>query len=553
MDITDPLMKISVRNYFLQRKIESPEGTIYMWDSSQTLLSHSMTIKDNMADVAKTTPTTSEALFQPRMTPNIPGKLNYKRTFLIGLAFLTSQTAWAYYNFMMPLIIRNYVQDFSFGLVGVDTLVGLVMVLDNFVAVMMLPYFGVLSDRTQSRFGKRMPYILIGAISGAIAFSFIPHVKIFTWLIINILWFNLSMAFYRSCSVSLMPDLTDPKVRSTGNAIINIMGALAMVIGLASATVTQFFFDVSTDAGRTAARIAGFHYVSIVMLVALVVLFFTIRETPTGTSFLKLAKNPIVVDPITFEYQGEMTWVGEGEKKKESKFEYLKIVFSTKNKSALFLLLVIFASSFGMNAIETYYSSFATLYLGWDDSKAGMALIMAPISLVITAVPIGKLSDRIGRKKAMFVGLLGLCIGVEVLHYLDRVILDPQGLYVGNLVVIFIVGIFYGLIAVNGIVMVWQLTPHDKIGAFTGVYYLFSQSAAILSPVVAGLEFDLYSTWNPEAIAKYGEGYQYRMLFAFIYMWQLIALFFLSRVKMQGKELSDEELDDLRTKYADAD
>ena len=330
-----------------------------------------------------------------------------------------------------------------------------------------------------------------------------------------------------------------------------VMGALAMVIGLASATVTQFFFDVSTDDGRVAARVAGFHYVSIVMFVAVVVLFFTIRETPTGSSVFKLGKNPVMIDPITFEYLGE---IQEDKEKKESKFEYLKIVFGTKDKSALALLLMIFASSFGMNAIETYYSSFATLYLGWDDSKAGVALIMAPVSLVLFAVPIGKLSDRIGRKKAIFIGLLGLCLGVEVLHYLDRVILDPQGLYVGNLVVIFIVGIFYGLIAVNAIVMVWQITPHDKIGAFTGVYYLFSQSAAILSPVVAGLEFDTYSMLNPEAIAKYGQGYQYRTLFVFIYVWQLIALFFLSRVKMdQHKELSSQELEDLRMKYADND
>ena len=72
--------------------------------------------------------------------------------------------------------------------------------------------------------------------------------------------------------------------------------------------------------------------------------------------------------------------------------------------------------------------------------------------------------------------------------------------------------------------------------------------------MVAGLEFDVYSTLNPEAIAKYGAGYQYRMLFVFIYLWQLIALFFLSRVKMdQTKELSNEELHELREKYADAD
>ena len=186
--------------------------------------------------------------YPPRMKPNTPGKLRYGRTFLIGLAFMTSSIAWTYYNFMVPIILK---ESFLFMGVstGIDTLTGFIMTLDNIVAIFLLPVFGALSDRTQSKYGKRMPFIIIGCASAIIAFSVVGLVSqfrgisVFVGLIAIIMWFNISMAFYRSCSVSLMPDLTDPEVRSTGNAIINLMGAVSMVIGLTVSPIMGMIFE----------------------------------------------------------------------------------------------------------------------------------------------------------------------------------------------------------------------------------------------------------------------------------------------------------------------
>ena len=203
------------------------------------------------------------AQFRPRMSPNIPGKLKYGRTFLIGLAFTTSSIFWTYYNFMMPILLSEYLQDLGVES-GMDTLVGLIMVLDNIIAISLLPIFGALSDRTKSKFGKRMPYILVGCASGIISFSIIGMISsnrgigAFIALISVVLWFNLSMAFYRSSSVSLMPDVTDPEVRSTGNAIINLMGALSMVIGLSAAPLMGVFYDSRWIPDENAARAGGF-------------------------------------------------------------------------------------------------------------------------------------------------------------------------------------------------------------------------------------------------------------------------------------------------------
>ncbi len=491
----------------------------------------------------------SKSKYKPRMSPNILGKLNIKRTILIGLAFLTSQAAWAYYNFIMPLMLREFYIDLNINWVGADTFVGLVMVLDNIVAVICLPYFGIISDHTQSRFGKRMPYIMIGVIVGAISFSFLPHMKIFWALFAVIMFFNLSLAFYRSAAMSLMPDLTDPKLRSTGNAIIQIMGAFAFLLGYSGPIIMNLFFDVETYEGKIAARIGSFYFVSAVMLIALLFLFFSIKETPTGKGFLRIGKLPITIDPITFENLGEHpSPVG----KKENKLTYLKTVLSDKDKSALFMLLALFSSSFGFNAIETFYSSFAILYLGWTDSMASTVLMIAPISLVISAYPVGKLSDKFGRKNAITFGLIGLAFTVEILHYLDLWLLNPSDYYIGTIICIFSAGFFLAMISINGIVIIWQLAPEGKIGAYTGVYYLFTQAAAIISPVVAGFQFDMYKKVFPERIQLYGSGYQYRMLFFYVLTWQLIALLFISQVKKgESEEFTKSHLKKLAEQYGD--
>ncbi|MHA1767884.1 MAG: MFS transporter [Promethearchaeota archaeon] len=462
--------------------------------------------------------TQNKGKYTPRMNPNQPGKLKYGRTFLIGLAFMTSSIAWTYYNFMLPIILKEYFL-FMGVRTGIDTLTGFIMTLDNIIAIFLLPVFGALSDRTQSKFGKRMPYIMIGCASSIIAFSVIGllskdrGIAIFVGLIAVIMWFNISMAFYRSASVSLMPDLTDPEVRSTGNAIINLMGALSMVIGLSVSPITGMMFDTRWIAGQDAARAGGFYLVSIITGVALILLLLTIKETPTGDKFLKIGKHSIAIDPITLEYLGEQEI-----EKKEKLLESLKQVFKGKEKSPLYMLLVIFTWFFGYNAIDTFYSLYATRYLGWDEGAASLALQIAPVTMIITAIFAGKIAEKIGRKKTIFIGLIGLSSTFIISFFIKT----------PSLLTIFfgIIGIFYGMININTIVMVWEMAPKGKVGAFTGAYYFFSQLSATLSPTFAGFTFDAY-----KYLFKVAEGQQYILMFPYLIFWEIIAMIFLSRVK----------------------
>lgn len=90
-------------------------------------------------------------------------KLNYKRTLLVGFAFFLICLFWQAYDTLVPLMLTN-----KFGLD--QTWSGVIMSLDNILALFMLPLFGALSDKTNTRFGKRTPFIFIGTVCAIVAF-----------------------------------------------------------------------------------------------------------------------------------------------------------------------------------------------------------------------------------------------------------------------------------------------------------------------------------------------------------------------------------------------
>ena len=155
-------------------------------------------------------------------------KLNYKRTVLIGLAFLSICAFWQMYDSIIPLILQN-----TFG-IG-ETLTGVIMAADNVLAIFLLPLFGALSDKADTRLGKRMSFIVTGTVLAVIFLLLLPVAdrKVnMVLFIVSLFALLVSMGLYRSPAVALMPDLTPNKLRSKGNAIINLMGAVGGVYTL---------------------------------------------------------------------------------------------------------------------------------------------------------------------------------------------------------------------------------------------------------------------------------------------------------------------------------
>ena len=100
-------------------------------------------------------------------------KLDYKKTIFVGLAFMLISMFWqAYDNLIGKILIDKFGLNQFFS--------GFVMALDNIFALFMLPLFGALSDKTNSKRGRRTPYIIVGTVVAAFALvglSFVDNLQ----------------------------------------------------------------------------------------------------------------------------------------------------------------------------------------------------------------------------------------------------------------------------------------------------------------------------------------------------------------------------------------
>ena len=171
---------------------------------------------------------------------------------------------------------------------------------------------------------------------------------------------------------------------------------------------------------------------------------------------------------------------------------------SGEKRSLVFLLLAIFAWFCGYNATETFFTLFATKNLGVDKGYASMMLASFSITFLLFAVPSGLIAQKVGRKKLILIGLVGMIVSYIPLLLTESVTL--------TLVMLAIAGFFWACININSLPMVVEMATGETIGSFTGYYYFFSFSAAILSPIFFGWIRDLtgsYSTLFTYCIVTY--------------------------------------------------
>lgn len=399
-------------------------------------------------------------------------KLNYKRTLLVGFAFLSISAFWQMYDSIIPLILRN---TFEIG----EAATGRVMAIDNILALFMLPLFGHLSDNTHTKLGKRTPYIILGT-AAAVCFMLLLPVFDRTK---NLLGFALclgvtlfSMATYRSPAVSLMPDVTPKPLRSKGNAVINLMGALGAVISLG-----LIAFLVPKEGKPDYFPI--FAIVAAIMVAAVVILVLTIRE------------NKLVA---------EMEATGGYESTEEDLNEELskgKKMPKDILKSLIFMLLCVAFFFVGYNAVTTFFSLYMTNYLGTKGGDFASYLMVATVASVIAYIPSGAIATKLGRKKAITLGL-----GVMAFCFLVMSFIRSAGLFMIPFFVI--IGFGYACVIVNTFPIIWEMSKGSDIGKYTGYYYTASMAAQIVTPMLAGFliekVFKSYAVLFPYALCAMG-------------------------------------------------
>jgi MFS family permease len=415
-------------------------------------------------------------------------KLNYRRTILIGFAFLSICVFWQFYDNEIPKILT-----YTFGL-G-ETATGAIMALDNVLALFMLPLFGTLSDKTDTKIGKRMPYILIGtALSAVFLFLLITvgnkpgNVVIFIILLLALL---VSMGIYRSPAVSLMPDLTPAPLRSSANAIINLMGTVGAIYAL---VMIKLLLHDAEDQSQTD-YFPLMMSIVIFMVAAVVILYFTINE--------KKVKNKVAAEyPEYASNDADNTSndsLDNGDNKSEDKSDMIvnteiEAMPSDVKKSLICILLSVFFWYTAYNAVTTAFSRYVGEVWGLKNGAYADCLMIATVAAVISYIPIGVISSKIGRKKTILTGvvLMSIC-------YLVAALIPSFNSSISFLFAV--IGFGWAAINVNSYPMVVEMSKSSDIGKYTGTYYTFSMAAQVFTPIFSGflLEHISYRTLFPYA------------------------------------------------------
>jgi len=387
-------------------------------------------------------------------------KFRAGQTFTIGLAFFSSEISWALYNSQVPLLLDTYLTSLF--------IIGLLMALDNMIGVIIQPIMGSISDNTRSKFGRRMPYLIIGIPLGAVFFSLIPTQTSLPMLLVFMLLFGTSMGFYRAQAVSLMPDFVRPENRSKGNAIINLMGGFGVAIG----------YGMSILLGVVGLQTL-FLIISFIMVIALLVLLWRIKEKDSYSYQLILETE---------------TKAGEKIKKEKTTpglIESVKDIAGEEDKSTLFILLAIFCWFIGYQGIVALISIYGVQVLGYSPGLAGFLPFIVTVPLLLTIYPLSYLPGKIGRRTTIKIGVILWTVMLVIGFFMG---LAQVSLAIMAIPLAFL-GIGWAMINTNSIVIVWELAPTEKkIGTYTGLYYFFSYMAAILGPMIVGGLTDILGT-----------------------------------------------------------
>lgn len=431
-------------------------------------------------------------------------KLNTKRTIWIGFAFFTILMLWQVYNFYCPLYLEELFDSY-FGESNYSYIIGVVMALDNILALFMLPIFGNLSDKTHTRLGKRMPYIIAGTVVSLVLFPFISLMFVWNSLVgvcVMMALILIAMNVYRAPAVALMPDVTPKPLRAKGNAIINFVGYLGAILG----TLLTLIFN-KTHADETLVReftVWPFVITSVFMLTALIVLVLKIRE-----------------NKLVEETREEME-LGEQMAETNEKVEDNKPLSKLDKRNLWLLIFSVFLWYFAFNAIETFGSTYAKEVL--QTTKWGLVTSVLAISSLLTFLPSTKLIAKVGRKYSIMIGLVLMIIPLAIAIFVSNIIVLG--------VLFFVAGAGWAIINVSSYPMFVELASSGNVGKFTGYYYAASQIAQSITPIIIGFVLKWIG---------------YKAFFPYSLTFMVLALIVFSFISVKKKENKDTSQDNNAT------
>ena len=457
-------------------------------------------------------------------------KLNYKRTILVGFAFFLISAFWQAYDAIVPLALTNH-----YGLP--QTISGIIMSVDNILAVFMLPIFGAISDKIMTKFGRRTPFVVIGTVAAVLAFILLTVVN---GIQINALddagildRYNYAADVFKTATDNLDAALSNGSISQSaysaaileaeeafdaaklllqeealsltlGNIwpLVGFIGVLLIVL-IAMATFRSPAVALMPDVTVKPLRSKGNAIINLMGTAGGIIILafssvFGISANPymSYTAYVVATCLVMLVGLIVFiTTVKEKKWADEmqattkklGLEEVEVKAEESgskRLLDKAEFRSLMLILASVALWYIGYNSITSKYSVYSTNVLGVD---YGLTLIVAQAAAIVSYIPVGIVASKFGRRKTILVGISMLATAFFIGNFIgagsSTLVMYP---------IFALAGIGWATINVNSFPMVVELAKGGEVGKYTGYYYTASMAAQIVAPILSGALYDAF-------------------------------------------------------------
>jgi len=471
-------------------------------------------------------------------------KLNYRNTVLVGFIFFLICLFWQAYDAIIPKILTD-----KFGLAQGPS--GIIMALDNVLALFLLPLFGALSDKCTHRKGRRTPFIVAGTLIAVIAFLGLSAVDSWQLSYVKdvspenpeaqavlyeanptfstpdgekiVLQERFSKEEFTSISLTVEtesgeaanPDYTNYvvparqayawQVTMQNPVILVCFIAVLLIVLFAMASFRSPAVALMPDVTVKPLRSKGNAIINLmgaaggIVVLALGMIFSTgsaKNALMNYTAYFGIIAAIMLVSLFIFLWT-----VNEPKLVSEMHEESRKYGLDTgddeeqggdhKLSRAEFRSLVLILAS-----VMLWYMGYNAVWSKYSvyagkvlDLDFNSTLTLASAFAIIAYVPIGFLAEKWGRRKTILLGVLLLGVSFAAGSFMRA---GDSPILINFLFAL--AGIGWATINVNSYPMVVELSKNSDAGKYTGYYYTASMLGQTLTPILSGYLMDIRFT-----------------------------------------------------------
>ena len=469
-------------------------------------------------------------------------KLNYKRTILVGFAFFLICAFWQAYDNTIPLILTN-----KFGMS--QTWSGVIMALDNILALFLLPLFGAISDRSHSKKGRRTPFIVVGTLIAAVALvalSFVDMAQLNnikdvsaiddpaalvtiyekekdeTLLTPDGVKFTLADKFSQEEFAAIRSQIQDGDKTHTNpdytNYVVPARQAYAWQVTAESPATLVFFIalllvvlvsmatfrspavalmpDVTVKPLRSKAN-AVINLMDSAGGILVLVLGMVFATSAVRNSLMSYIGYFAVIAAIMLAALVVfMLTVRENEWAAEMQQQSVELGLEDKEEAATgerklsvdevkSLIFLLLSIVLWFFGYNAVTSKYSVYASNILHKDYNLTLIIAQAAAIISYLPVGFIASRVGRKKTILAGVVMLTAAFTTASFMS----DESPTMLMN-AMFALAGIAWATINVNSFPMVVEMCSGGNVGKYTGFYYTASMAAQVATPMLSGLLMD---------------------------------------------------------------